>query len=79
MLESHFDYDASHYPKALNEVPVTSFFGSVSNPQPMPALQQSVGDVAISSSVGDTKGAGGVGGCAGLENRATAVINKTHT
>jgi len=74
-LESHFDYDASHYPNALNEVPVTSFFGSVSNPQLMPALQQSVGDVAIGSS-GDMLPAGADGDCADSKKRATVTINE---
>eukprot|EP00775_Hariotina_reticulata_P007320 gene7320-7532_t len=67
VLESHFDYDASHYPKALGDVPVTSFFGSVSNPRPTPSLQESVGDVAISS-----RGNSADEDPAGLEKRATA-------
>lgn len=70
VLESHFDYDASHYPKALGEVPVTSFFGSVSNPRPTPSLKESVGDVAISSD-----GAGADEDPAGLGKTATAGSN----
>lgn len=45
MLDSHFHYDASHYPPPLNQVPVTSFFGSVSSVRSTPSLS-STGEVA---------------------------------
>uniref|UniRef100_A0A383VMD2 GPI-anchor transamidase n=1 Tax=Tetradesmus obliquus TaxID=3088 RepID=A0A383VMD2_TETOB len=44
VLDSHFHYDASHYPRPLDTVPVTDFFGSVSSIQPTPALNSTAGD-----------------------------------
>ena len=50
VLDSHFHYDASNYHRALDEVPVTDFFGSVSAVQPTPTLSKTAGDLLDSSS-----------------------------
>lgn len=43
-MDSHFHYDASHYPKPLHSVPVTSFFGSVSRIHQTPHINSTTGD-----------------------------------
>lgn len=50
-MDSHFHYDASYYHKPLNQVPITSFFGSVSKVQATPELSSTVGDVEAFLSV----------------------------
>lgn len=44
-MDSHFHHDASHYHKPLDQVLVTSFFGSVSRVQQTPAIKDTIGDI----------------------------------
>eukprot|EP00878_Enallax_costatus_P031621 GHUV01034585.1.p1 GENE.GHUV01034585.1~~GHUV01034585.1.p1 ORF type:complete len:404 (+),score=96.46 GHUV01034585.1:190-1401(+) len=44
VMDSHFHYDVSNYNKPLGQVPITSFFGSVSRVQQTPELRSTVGN-----------------------------------